>query len=196
VSFDGYTGVRKILQLPGGALFIHAAMAIDVDGSPNARTLDPLYGRPETSLSFPRGTGQREYVDAEKIPYLVLPGGFYEQFGIALGDLGAVVYRGKLAFAVFADVGPANKLGEGSLKLAELLGHAPWRNWNGGESFSTHGGISTPDVVYIVFPGSRPPELTPEVASDLTTAETIELLRRHGAPLFRSIGGRLPDSPL
>jgi hypothetical protein len=64
------------------------------------------------------------YVDARKIPYIVLPPEFMKQFGVALGDLAVVTNQrnGKTAFAIFADVGPHGKIGEGSVALARALG--------------------------------------------------------------------------
>ncbi|MCA9797805.1 MAG: hypothetical protein KC910_38625, partial [Candidatus Eremiobacteraeota bacterium] len=60
--------------------------------------------------------------------------------------------------AVFADVGPRNKIGEISYNAAQQLGINPHPN---------KGGTERPEVEYMVFPGSgtrRPSaaELTPE----------------------------------
>ena len=86
------------------------------------------------------------YVDASQIPYVVLPGGMARHIGARPGDF-AVVFNqrnGKSSYAIFADVGPADRIGEGSIALAENLGiHSDARN--GG----AHRGI-----LYLVFPGS------------------------------------------
>ena len=86
------------------------------------------------------------YVDASKIPFIVLPGGMARQIGARTGDF-AVVFNqrnGKSSFAIFGDVGPVDRIGEGSVALAENLGiHSDARN--GG----AHRG-----VIYLVFPGS------------------------------------------
>lgn len=86
------------------------------------------------------------YVDASKIPFIVLPGGMARQIGARPGDF-AVVFNernGKSSFAIYGDVGPADRIGEGSVALAENLGiHSDARN--GG----AHRG-----VIYLVFPGS------------------------------------------
>lgn len=192
VSFSGsqefpcsqYSGAQKILRLKNGSLLIQADLDINADGSPRARTLDPRYGRLETSLRYPGVVGQEKYIDSESIPYFVLPLGFAEAHGIELGDIGAVIYRNQLSFAVFADNGPADKIGEGSIKLAENLGHSPWNDWVAGETFSTHGGISEAQVVYIVFPDSKPEEL-----NRFTLADEIV---RIGSRNFLSLGGRYP----
>ncbi len=120
-------------------VYFRAGMAIDADGSPRARQIDPT-GQTQTSLRHPDGRS----VDAENIPYFVLPGGKYASLGIKLGDIAAVRYNGKVAFAVFADVGPRSKLGEGSIALAQELG-IPANPRSGG----VRGGVE-----YLVFPGS------------------------------------------
>lgn len=131
---------RRIEGLPGGAVYFRSGMQIDADGSPRARQIDPT-GQTRTSLRYDDGSS----VNAEHIPYFVLPAGKYKHLGIKLGDIAAVRYNGKVEFAVFADVGPSYKLGEGSMALARELGinHSP-----------TRGGVSSPQVEYLVFPGS------------------------------------------
>ena len=86
------------------------------------------------------------YVDASKIPFIVLPGGMARQLGARPGDF-AVVFNqrnGNSSFAIFGDVGPFDRIGEGSVALAENLGIRSNAR-NGG----AHGGI-----LYLVFPGS------------------------------------------
>jgi hypothetical protein len=75
----------------------------------------------------------------------VLPAGQYKKLGIKLGDIAAVRYNGHVAFAIFADVGPRHKLGEGSMALASALGI---------NNSPTRGGIKGAHVEYLVFPGS------------------------------------------
>lgn len=120
-------------------VYFRAGMTIDADGSPRARQIDPT-GQTQTSLRYPDGRS----VNAETVPYFVLPGGQYKHLGIKLGDIAAVRYNGKVAFAVFADVGPRHKLGEGSIALAQELG-IPASPRTGG----VRGGVE-----YMVFPGS------------------------------------------
>jgi hypothetical protein len=89
-------------------------------------------------------TDPRRYVDSSKIPYIVLPGN--HSAGAKLGDF-AVVFNhknGKIANAIYADIGPSSKIGEGSIALAKAL-DIP--------SSPRTGGVAN-DVMYIVFPGS------------------------------------------
>jgi hypothetical protein len=90
---------------------------------------DPFPGKGFISITSviipdaPDGT-QRRYVDALKIPYVVLPPSFVSKYKIKPGTL-AVIYRKKTnnyAFAVFADSG---NLGEASIKLHQDLGGKP-----------------------------------------------------------------------
>lgn len=86
------------------------------------------------------------YVDASKIPFIVLPGGMARQIGARPGDF-AIVFNqqnGKSSYAIFGDIGPADRIGEGSVALAENLGIRSNAR-NGG----ARGGI-----LYLVFPGS------------------------------------------
>jgi hypothetical protein len=87
------------------------------------------------------------YVDATKISYIVLPPEMAKQFGIVLGDLAVVTNQesGKSSFAIYADVGPHGKIGEGSVALAEAIG----LNAN-----PRHGGTGKPIISYLVFPMS------------------------------------------
>jgi hypothetical protein len=68
---------------------------------------------------------QRHWVDATKVPYIVLTRSFTQTNQIRTGDI-AVVYRpktGALAFGVYADEGP--ELGEASVKLHREVGNEP-----------------------------------------------------------------------
>jgi hypothetical protein len=86
----------------------------------------------------------RRYVNSESINFVVLPGRL--GLGTKLGDLTVAIRpaNGATAFAIYGDVGPARKIGEGSIALANAL-KVPSNPKNGGVG---HG------VVYIVFPGS------------------------------------------
>jgi hypothetical protein len=63
----------------------------------------------------------RRYVDAAVVPYIVIPPELHAS-GVRLGDLAMVVYDGKQAPAIVADIGPSRHYGEGSTALAEMLG--------------------------------------------------------------------------
>lgn len=134
----GYS--RRLTQLDNGAVYFRSGMAVDADGSPRARQIDP-YGQTRTSLRHEGGAS----VNAEATNYFVLPYGKYKQFGVKLGDIAAVRYGDQVRFAVFADVGPGHKLGEGSMALARSLGMS---------SSPISGGTQRAEVEYLVFPRS------------------------------------------
>jgi hypothetical protein len=132
----------------GSAYFWHAGMSIDCDGSAtvncNARA-DPAYQGQTVSL----GSDGR-YLAAEETRYFVIPKPSsrfdYRSAGIRPGDVGAVVYDDKVVYGVFADVGPADKIGEASYATAVALGINP---------DPLRGGVYS-GVTYIVFPGQSP----------------------------------------
>jgi hypothetical protein len=125
-------------------------IATDSDGNPYIqRSTDPAPGYYVSTTAINDSRYEirdpRRYANAENIPFIVLPA--YKSMGARLGDL-CVIYNqrnGKYCFAIYADVGPTNHLGEASIKAAELLG-IPSSPKNGGQ----YG-----DVVYLVFPGTR-----------------------------------------
>ena len=83
-------------------------------------------------------------MNSEAINFIVLPAGL--NLGAKLGDY-AVVIRpetGAITYAVYADVGPAGKIGEGSIALANALG-VP--------SSAKTGGTGS-GIIYLVLPGS------------------------------------------
>ncbi|HEX4602505.1 MAG TPA: glycoside hydrolase family 75 protein, partial [Candidatus Angelobacter sp.] len=88
----------------------------------------------------------RTYVNASRIPFIALPGEFTQQFGVNLGDLAVVLNTAnvKRAYAIYADVGPNGKIGEGSIALAKALGI---------DAKPRDGGVSG-SIVYLVFPKS------------------------------------------
>lgn len=88
----------------------------------------------------------RRYVNSEEIPFIAVPPQLKDQ-GVKLGDLVAVRNErtGKTVFAVVADIGPRDHIGEGSIKLAQELGI---------NADARRGGASS-GVSYVVFPGSK-----------------------------------------
>jgi len=175
-----------ILRLPSGVLFFEAGMQTDADGSPRAREID-RFGQLETAFNFPNQSGQARFVNAEAVPYIVLPDNrlndserFFRKMGCQLGDIAAVIHQGILAFALFADIGPMGKLGEGSVRLVQTLGVDPFIDGQ------VRVGIDD-EVVYLVFPGSRPASLSPENVN--------EKIAEAGLRLFKALGGLVSSSP-
>jgi hypothetical protein len=110
---------------------------------------DPAPGFYISTTSLQNTTKKRtdptRYVDAETIPFFVLPSN--ATFGAELGDFGLVINstNGKSCGCIFADSGPKGSIGEGSIALAKALG-VPSSPKNGGTG---HG------IVYVVFPKTK-----------------------------------------
>lgn len=91
------------------------------------------------------------YVDASTIPYVVMPGDFYEMRGTGrMGDIGYALNldNGRATPFVFADVGPDDaRLGEASIAFWTALG---------GTNPNPRNGAGKPPgaIAYVVFPGS------------------------------------------
>jgi Fungal chitosanase of glycosyl hydrolase group 75 len=149
-------------------------LAKDRDGEPYVQGPDdpfPGYYVSATALadrSKPANDPTR-YVDASKIPFIVLPGPMAREVGARPGDF-AVVFNqnnGKSSYAIFGDIGPSDRIGEGSIALAENLGI---------RSDARNGGARR-GIIYLVFPGSgnRQPRSIEEIDS-----ETEKLVQHWG----------------
>ena len=85
------------------------------------------------------------YVDAETVPYVVVPPFIVkETVGVVRGCMARVTYKGHTVECVVADMGPSARIGEISIAAARALGipHSP-----------KHGGIREKLVDYELWPG-------------------------------------------
>jgi hypothetical protein len=129
------------------AVYWKADLDVDCDGRPgdrcNART-DPHFS-PATAYT---GSDGRP-LDAERLPYVVVPGPSdtwdHREDDVRGGSLAALVHGDRVRYAVVGDVGPSELIGEASYAAARSLG-VP--------SDPEGGGVAS-DVTYIVFKGSR-----------------------------------------
>jgi hypothetical protein len=126
-------------------------LAVDKDGVPFIQGPDdpfPGYYVSATDLSdrTKASNDPTRYVDASQIPYVVLPDGIETQTGAHPGDFAMVfnLQNGKSSPAIYADTGPPNRIGEGSVALAETLGLWP----------DARSGGTTRGILYLVFPGT------------------------------------------
>lgn len=121
---------------------------------------------------------QRRYVDATRIPYVVLPSSFKKAWAIKPGSL-AIAYRpktGRYAFAVFADSGD---LGEGSVRLHQDLGSNPMQVKDGVQRAKAR--IEDP-VLTVVFPSRVS---TPRAEANSWVAD----IRAQGISALKAFGG-------
>jgi Ricin-type beta-trefoil lectin domain/Fungal chitosanase of glycosyl hydrolase group 75 len=123
-------------------------MDIDCDGistSHCSHSTDPAY---YNETSFQTSTGA--FFTADVTHYFVIPlpsSRFnYTSAGIKPGNVGAVIYNNKLVYAVFADEGPDDIIGEASYATAVALGIDP---------NPATGGTAGP-VTFVVFTGTVP----------------------------------------
>ena len=145
------------------------------DGTPVVQTAEdpcPGYYVSATALVDPSVSNPHKparYVDSEKIPYVVLPRGGGS--GARLGDFATAVHleNGRVSHAIYADIGPRNQYGEGSMALAGALGLSP---------NPRRGGTSSRIIAYVFYPlsGNGRPRTTEEI-------------EREGARLFEQWGG-------
>eukprot|EP00019_Armaparvus_languidus_P003761 CAMPEP_0168591400 /NCGR_PEP_ID=MMETSP0420-20121227/7115_1 /TAXON_ID=498008 /ORGANISM="Pessonella sp." /LENGTH=768 /DNA_ID=CAMNT_0008627191 /DNA_START=87 /DNA_END=2393 /DNA_ORIENTATION=+ len=75
---------------------------------------------------------QCRFVESRKISYIVIPNisSFRSAVGVKIGDFGLLYYKktGKMLYTMYADAGPSNKIGEGSIYAIEAIGHNPWNS--------------------------------------------------------------------
>jgi hypothetical protein len=142
---------------------------------------DPFPGKAYISVTTmtvpgaPEGS-QRHWVDATKIPYIVLTPSLARANGIKTGDV-AVVYRpktGAFAFGVYADQGA---LGEASVKLHRNIGNEPIS-----KALVRRASIGIEDpIVTLVFPGINVPGRLDAVAwSEAITTVGKDALEKWG----------------
>lgn len=131
-----YSETTRYVQGQGGAPVIRGARGFYVT---------------QTSLGDPAypATDPRRWVDAESIPFVVIPGTLYAQpgNGIRPGNLAYAFNKrtGRGCFALCADVGPTGKAGEASINLARQLGVANPDPKNGGQDG---------DIAYVIIANS------------------------------------------
>ncbi|MEU2061181.1 glycoside hydrolase family 75 protein [Streptomyces sp. NPDC013455] len=128
-------------------VFWKADLDIDCDGRPTARCnrrTDPYFA---PTTAFQQSDGR--HLNAETLPYIVVPAPSSRwnprASGVRGGSLAAVVYRGRVQYAVVGDTGPRDIIGEASYATARGLGIRPDPRVGGAPS----------GVTYIVFRNSR-----------------------------------------
>jgi subtilisin family serine protease len=181
---------KGLYRLPGGVLFWESKMAIDADGSPTPSVLASSSGSsPHTSLMFSHTAGATNAINAEVVPYFVLPkGDFVDEFGIELGTLGIVIFEDRITGAIFADQGPRDKIGEASIRVHEIVrgAAAPWKG-NPADKILRDVSVEK-GVLFCVFPNARfdidafGPNRQQEMASAIHTAAMVEFNRLKSAP--------------
>jgi hypothetical protein len=170
-----------LLRLNDGTIFFDGKMGVDADGSPYSRRTHKGTDQPETSFHYT--STDRPSVDADQVPYIVIPlGGFDKELRIRLGDIAAIVYRDRISYALVADRGLKCKIGEGSIELHEELGHKVCKERNrAGECTALSDSSIETGVLYFVFPGSS------SRVADLSPSNARQRIAEEGVALFSAI---------
>lgn len=152
------------------AVFWKADMDIDCDGQPgrlcNRRT-DPFFS---DATAYQQSDGRQ--LNAERLPYIVVPMPSsiwnYRSSGVRGGSVAAVIYQGRVQYAVVGDVGPSRIIGEASYASAEALGIRPDPRSGGTDS----------GVTYIVFKDSQVKPIEDHAAAVATGERLAKLFVR------------------
>ena len=171
--------VRTLLALKNGAVLFESKLGLDLDGSWKAWNAKGKADQRGTWLQWARtcrakerdgkGLCQREQVDAEHVPYVVIPIAgppdvrqeFRSKTAIGKGDFGVAVYGARWVPVFVADGGPYNKLGEASAATLAALGEDRCTHHNAQGFCDQYRDHSIPSqVVTIIVPGSANSAMT------------------------------------
>jgi hypothetical protein len=130
-----------------GAIYWVADMDIDCDGRESPGKCDKAH-----DCCFQPETAFLGNASAAETPYVVIPNNF-KAVAYSPGAVVAIVYGGKVGYAVLGDTGPPGIIGEASYAAAEMMGIPP---------SAVDGGINGRSVTYILFTGAgtAPSKLT------------------------------------
>ena len=198
---DDKNNVTALLKLANGAIYFESKLGLDLDGSWKAWNDSGLADQRGTWYQWPRscagnerdpkGLCQREQVDAEHVPFVVIPidgpddvkREFRDKTGIDKGDFGVVVFGDKWVPVFVADGGPYNKLGEASAATLAALGQDRCRHHNLKGFCDKYRDASIESgVVTIIFPGSRQTEMRADNARRLVCDMAKTKLGFTGSP--------------
>jgi len=104
-------------------------------------------------------------------PYIVLPAGFGKADGGKIGDYALVIFGDRIFPAVVGDIGPSDKTGEASLRIAKEINAA---------ATAYNRPVSDLKVTYLIFPGTADPPFGPP---------DLEKLQARTEALVKEIGG-------
>src|SRR3954451_18431427 len=154
---DGESSTVNICKA-GSAFFWKADMDVDCDGVRTSKCnedTDPWY---QNQTSFETSKGKSFQADSTHYFVIPLPSSRFDYTanGIKPGSVAAVIYNNKVVYAVFADEGPNNIIGEASYATAKALGINP---------DPENGGVDS-GVTFIVFPGKVPSPVESNSAID------------------------------
>ena len=104
-------------------------------------------------------------------PYIVIPSGLGKADGGKVGDYALVIFGDRIFPAIVGDVGPSDKAGEASLRIAKEINALATPN---------NRPVSDLKVTYLIFPGTADPPFGPP---------DLEKLQARCETLVKEIGG-------
>ncbi|MEV7091852.1 glycoside hydrolase family 75 protein [Amycolatopsis sp. NPDC051045] len=123
-----------------GAVFWKADMDIDCDGQRTTQCNEDTDCCFQDDTAFHQSDGKP--LNAAKLPYIVVPSSSsiwkYSSSGLKGGGSCAVIYNGKVEYAVIGDTGPSQIIGEASYATAKDLGINPDPSNGGTDSGVTY----------------------------------------------------------
>ncbi|MFG3250122.1 glycoside hydrolase family 75 protein [Streptomyces sp. NPDC048187] len=129
------------------AVYWKADLDVDCDGRPGDRCNSGTDAQFSPTTAYPDSDGRP--LDAERLPYVVVPGPSdiwdHRADDVSGGSLAALVHGDRVRYAVVGDVGPRDLIGEASYAAARSLDIPA----------DPEGGGAASDVTYIVFKGSK-----------------------------------------
>jgi hypothetical protein len=146
---DSKPVIKAAIYKLNGAIYWVSDMDVDCDGRVTPGKCDDMHDG-----SFQAQTAFLGNASAAEVPYIVIPNNFpLGTYGIKGGQVAAIIYRGKIGYAVLGDTGPPSIIGEASYASAEMMGIPP---------SAVDGGINGRSVTFIQFtgPGAVPANLT------------------------------------
>ena len=174
--------VKALLKFPDETVFFESKLSLDIDGSWKACNDPGLVDLCPTSYSWKGLVGNKKFVDSDKFPFVVIPATspeFRNKTGIAMGDLGVVVYKDKVVPVFVADGGPFNKLGEGSPALFRELGEDRCTKRNSDGNCTNFRNTSiVGKVLFFIFPRSKITDLSPDNAISKIKSEALSQFQK------------------
>jgi len=155
---DDETSANISICKAGSAFVWKADMDVDCDGITTKncnKNTDCCY---QNQTSFETSKGKPFQADLTHYFVIPLPSSrfSYSKSGIRPGTTAAIIYNNRVVYAVFADEGPNDIIGEASFATAKALGINP---------NPKNGGVDS-GVTYIVFPNSVPSPVESNSAID------------------------------
>ncbi len=166
-----------------------------------------------TTMKWKRYNGEdcdhpEAQVDSDKFPFIVMPtaglrritGDQHRSIGrefagltnLKMGDMGVVIYRDQWSPVFIADGGPFMRLGEGSARLFENLGESRCKKWDDASQRCVGPGNAQypyknvgvgSKVVFVLFPNSKPVDMTPDNAIAMICQFAAEKMQLKGGKM-------------